>query len=167
MFRRWTSSTTAAHLHKAAGKAWTGLRDDVIPILAASPHDAVLFGLVTLKEPEPCALARAQQRPHLGRGCEGHEKVDPVAVLPVHQRLVEKELVEADAQHYRLAARRRAKMRKLAAGSEHAAQRRIVGGLGCSKSSIELGSREPTQTGQAWSSRCGLAITLPDQNNPS
>ncbi len=43
-------------------------------------------------------------------------KYDPLAVLPIHQRLVENELVEADAQHYRLAARRLAKMRKLAAG---------------------------------------------------
>ncbi len=45
-------------------------------------------------------------------------KVDPLAVLPIHQRLVENELVEAGAQHYRLAARRLAEMRKLAAGSE-------------------------------------------------
>ncbi|MCY7400228.1 MAG: hypothetical protein LH477_04585 [Nocardioides sp.] len=41
----------------------------------------------------------------------------PIAVLPIHQRLVENELLEAGAQHYRLAARRLAKMRKLAAES--------------------------------------------------
>lgn len=44
-----------------------------------------------------------------------YEKVAPLVVLPVHRRLVENELVEAGAQRYRLAARRPAKMRKLAA----------------------------------------------------
>ena len=48
-------------------------------------------------------------------------RIDPVAVLPVHRRLVENELVEAGAQHYRLAARRLATMRRLAAGTEHQA----------------------------------------------
>ena len=45
-----------------------------------------------------------------------------LAVAPIHQRLVDNELVEAGAQHYRLAARRLAKMRKLAAGSDHAVE---------------------------------------------
>ena len=49
---------------------------------------------------------------------KAYEKVDPIATLPIHQRLVENELVEAGAQHYRLAARRLARMRKLADGSE-------------------------------------------------
>lgn len=53
---------------------------------------------------------------------KAYEKVDPIAVLPIHQQLVENELVEAGAQHYKLAARRLAKMRKLAAGSEHATE---------------------------------------------
>jgi hypothetical protein len=53
---------------------------------------------------------------------KAYESVDPVAVLPIHRRLVENELVEAGAQHCRLAARRLAKMRKLAAASEHAAE---------------------------------------------
>ncbi|MEK7425042.1 MAG: DUF6880 family protein [Actinomycetota bacterium] len=50
-----------------------------------------------------------------------YEPVDPLAVLPIHRRLVEHELVNADAQRYRLAARRLAKMRKLAAGTDQAA----------------------------------------------
>ena len=50
-----------------------------------------------------------------------YEKVDPLAVLPVLQRLAVDELVEAKVQNYRYAARRLAKMRRLAAGSEHAA----------------------------------------------
>jgi len=41
-------------------------------------------------------------------------------VLPVLTRLVENELTEAGAQHYQMAARRLAKMRKLAAGSDKA-----------------------------------------------
>ncbi len=53
---------------------------------------------------------------------KAYEKVDPIATLPIHQRLVENELVEASAQHYRLAARRLAKMRKLSAGSEKSAE---------------------------------------------
>ncbi len=53
---------------------------------------------------------------------KAYEKIDPLAVLPVHQRLVEHELVTTDAQHYRLAARRLATMRKLAAGTEQASE---------------------------------------------
>lgn len=52
VFRRWPSSTTAARLHNAAGKSWTEYRDEVVATLAASPDDAVLFALLTLKEPE-------------------------------------------------------------------------------------------------------------------
>lgn len=51
-----------------------------------------------------------------------YEKVDPLAVRPIHQRLVENELVEAGAQHHRRAARRLAKMRKLANGSDQAVE---------------------------------------------
>lgn len=53
---------------------------------------------------------------------KAYEKVDPIATLPIHRRLVENELVEAGAQHYRLAARRLAKMRKLSAGSDKSAE---------------------------------------------
>jgi len=42
-------------------------------------------------------------------------------VLPVLARLVDNELTDAGAQHYRIAARRLAKMRKLASGSAEAA----------------------------------------------
>ncbi len=51
---------------------------------------------------------------------KAYEPIDPIAVLPIHQRLVEHELVDAGAQHYRLAARRLARMRKLAAGTDQA-----------------------------------------------
>lgn len=122
VFRTWPSSSSAARLHKGAGKAWPEYRDEVLATLAASPSDAVLFALLTLKEPElawELAHSLALDSDHTwAELAKGYERVDPLAVLPIHQRLVENELVEAGAQHYRLAARRLAKMRKLAAGSE-------------------------------------------------
>lgn len=125
VFRRWPSSTTAARLHKAAGKAWPGYRDEVVATLAASPRDAVLFALLTLKEPQfawNLAHSLALDSDHTwSELVKAYEKVDPIATLPIHRRLVENELVEAGAQHYRLAARRLAKMRKLAAGTDSSA----------------------------------------------
>ena len=121
VFRKWPSSTSAARLHEAAGKSWPDFRDEVVATLAASPSDAVLFALLTLKEPQfawNLAHSLALESDHTWNElAKVYEKVDPIAVLPIHQRLVENELVEAGAQHYRLAARRLAKMRKLAAGS--------------------------------------------------
>ena len=127
VFRKWPSSTSAARLHKAAArKVWPDYRDEVVATLAASPSDAVLFALLTLKEPEfawNLAHSLALDSDHTwGELVKVYEKVDPLAVLPIHQRLVENELVEAGAQHYRLAARRLAKMRKLSAGSEKSAE---------------------------------------------
>lgn len=126
VFRKWPSSTSAAGLHKAAGKAWPDFRDEVVTTLAASPSDAVLLALLTLKEPEfawNLAHSLALDSDHTwSELVKAYEKVDPIVVLPVHQRLVENELVEAGAQHYRLAARRLAKMRRLAAGSAHEAE---------------------------------------------
>ncbi|HXH80524.1 DUF6880 family protein [Nocardioides sp.] len=126
VFRKWPSSTSAARLHKAAGKAWTDYRDEVVATLAASPSDAVLFVLLTLKEPQfawNLAHSLALDSDHTwSELVKAYEKVDPIATLPIHQRLVENELVEAGAQHYRLAARRLATMRKLSAGSDQAVE---------------------------------------------
>ena len=49
-----------------------------------------------------------------------YEKVDPLALLPVLNTLVEADLVQADAQRYRSAARRLARTRHLAAGTHQA-----------------------------------------------
>lgn len=126
VFRKWPTSTSAARLHKAAGRSWPDFRDEVVATLAASPSDAVLFALLTLKEPQfawNLAHSLALDSDHTwSELLKAYEKVDPIAVLPIHQRLVENELVEAGAQHYRLAARRLAKMRKLSAGSEKSAE---------------------------------------------
>jgi hypothetical protein len=50
VFRRWPSSTSAARLHQAAAAAWDDYRGDVVATLSASPRDAVLFALLTLKD---------------------------------------------------------------------------------------------------------------------
>lgn len=126
VFRKWPSSTSAARLHKAAGKAWPDYRAEVVATLATSPRDAVLFALITLKEPEfawNLAHSLALDDDHTwSELVKAYEKVDPIATLPIHQRLVENELVEAGAQHYRLAARGLAKMRTLSAGTEKSAE---------------------------------------------
>ena len=126
VFRRWPSSTTAAHLHAAAGGSWPDYRDDVMDVLAPRPREAVLFVLLTLKDVKlGWNLAHS-----LGLTDDAtwkelvtkYEKVDPLAVLPVLKRLAVDELVEAKAQNYRFAARRLAKMRRLAAGTERAVE---------------------------------------------
>ncbi len=126
VFRRWPSSSTANHLYRDAGKAWPQHRDEVMQRLAAHPSDAVLFALLSLND-----VAYAWELAHSlslqddrtwSDLVKAYEKVDPHAVLPVLNRLVLNELVETGAQHYQIAARRLKKMRKLAAGSEYAAE---------------------------------------------
>ena len=125
VFRRWPSSSTAAALHRAAAAAWLDYHDDVLASLAPTPREAVLFALGSLHD-DRLAWDLAHSL-HLDDDhawdelAKAYERVDPTAVLPVHQRLVERDLVTADAHHYRLAARRLARMRKLAAGTRHAA----------------------------------------------
>ena len=125
VFRRWPSSSTAAHLYQDAGPSWPSYRDEVVAALAASPRDAVLFALLTLNEVRfawNLAYSLGLDSDDVWeRLATAYEKVDPLAVLPVHARLVDNELTQAGAQHYRIAARRLAKMRKLASGSAEAA----------------------------------------------
>jgi hypothetical protein len=126
VFRRWPSSSTAAYLYQDAGPSWPSYRDEVVATLAASPRDAVLFALLTLKEVQfawKLAFSLGLDSDDVWeRLATAYEKVDPLAVLPLLARLVENELTEAGAQHYRIAARRLAKMRKLATGSAEAAE---------------------------------------------
>lgn len=125
VFRNWPSSSTAAYLYRDAGKAWPDYRDEVMTALESRPYDAVVFAQHTLRD-VPLAWELAHS---LGLDsdlawsdlCKAYEKVDPLAVLPVYSRLVEHELRTADAQNYRYAARRLARMRKLAAGTDRAA----------------------------------------------
>jgi hypothetical protein len=125
VFGRWPSANTAAQLHRTVGNAWPDHRDGVLAGLSASPYDAVVFALTTLKDPELAwelahSLSLDSDRAWSDLA-KAYEQIDPLATLSVHRRLVEQALVEAGAQHYRLAARRLTKMRKLAAGTEHAA----------------------------------------------
>jgi hypothetical protein len=122
VFRRWPSSSTAAPLHHAAGGRWLTYSEEVTARLAASPRDAVLFTLLTLKDARSAwelahSLGLADNRVWNDL-VKAYEKVEPLAVLPVLTRLAEDELVMANAQNYRFAARRLAKMRKLAAGTQ-------------------------------------------------
>jgi len=124
VFRRWPSAETAAHLYAASGRCWPDYRAEVMTTLAAHPRQAVKFALNTLKDVE-CAWVWAHSLnldhdPTWSELAKAYEKIDALAVLPVLQRLVDNDLVESKAQNYRLAARRLAKMRRLAAGSEHA-----------------------------------------------
>jgi hypothetical protein len=124
VFRRWPSSSTAARLYRDAGEEWPQHRDEVMQRLAASPRDAVLFALLSLKDVQYAwelthALALDDDRTWSDL-VKAYEKVDALAVLPVLNRLVLIELVETGAQHYQIAARRLKKMRTLAAGSEYA-----------------------------------------------
>jgi hypothetical protein len=125
VFRRWPSSSTAAYLYQDAEPSWPSYRDEVVATLAASPRDAVLFALLTLKEVQfawKLAYSLGLDSDDVWeRLATAYEKVDPLAVLPVLARLVDNELTEAGEQHYRIAAHRLAKMRKLATGSAEAA----------------------------------------------
>lgn len=124
MCRTWPSPTSAARLYKTAGRSWPDFRDEVVATLAASPSEAVLFALLTLKEPQfawNLAHSLALDSDHTwSELVKVYERVDSLAVLQIHQRLVENELVPAGAEHYRLAARRLATMSKLSAGTDQA-----------------------------------------------
>lgn len=124
VFRRWPSSSTAAYLYHDAGPTWPQFRDEVMERLASRPYDAVMFALLTLKNVHLAWNLAHSLALEEDRGwhelAKVYEKVDALAVLPVHARLVERDLETAGAQNYRYAARRLAKMRKLAAGTDKA-----------------------------------------------
>lgn len=122
VFRRWPSSGTAAQLHRAAGDAWPGLHREVTATLARSPEDAVRFALSALDDVQLAwnlahTLELDDDRTWNDLAA-AYETIDPLAVLPVLARLVDTELVNTGAKHYRIAARLLSRMRKLAAGSE-------------------------------------------------
>ena len=124
LFRRWPSASMAARLHDASGPAWSEHRDNVLATLAARPDDAVRFVLSTLKDPEHAwrlahdlALTSGHTWSDL---LSAYEHIDPLATLPIHTELVESELLNAGAEHYRLAAKRLKHMRSLAAGTSAA-----------------------------------------------
>lgn len=125
VFLRWPTGFNASRLHAAAGPRWAEHRVAVTGALRANPSDAVMFALTSLKDPVAAWRLAHELNLDSDRTWEelvtAYERIDPTAVLPVHQRLVENTLTEAGAAHYRDAARRLSRMRRLAAGTEHAA----------------------------------------------
>lgn len=126
VFRRWPSSSTAQHLRRSAGEAWPAHRDEVLDTLGRSPRDAVIFALHHLGDVELAwtlahnvGLSDARTWNELA---DAYEQVDPLGVLPVLRDLAIRDLREADAGGYRQAARRLRRMRRLAAGTERAAE---------------------------------------------
>jgi hypothetical protein len=123
VFDRWPTSSTASDLHQASGAHWPPYRGQVLDRLASRPCDAVFFALLTLKEPELAwDLAHElslNDADAWDRVLKEYEKLDPIATLPVHSRLVEELLVDAGAQNYQQAAKRLRTMRALTAGTSH------------------------------------------------
>lgn len=126
VFSRWPSSSTAGALHTSAVSqgGWDAMRDGVMEVLAKRPDDVVLFALLGLEDAPLAWELATTLAPLSSRTWEAvvkvYEKVDPLAVLPIHQELVEGDLVQAGAVHYRRAARRLARMRRIAVRSEEA-----------------------------------------------
>ena len=90
--------------------------------LAASPRDAVLFALLTLKDVQlawELAYSLGLDSDDRGATGQGVREGRPARrAADPRPGSSSNELIEAGAQHYRIAARRLAKMRKLAAGSD-------------------------------------------------
>lgn len=126
VFRRWPTSSNASALHKRAGAAWQTYADEVMTTLERRPREAVsfaLYGLDDLKLGWTLAHTLTLDSSDLWQElAKRYEKVDPLAVLPIHTQLVLADLENADAGYYRSAARRLARMRKLASGSPNAAE---------------------------------------------
>jgi hypothetical protein len=126
VFRRWPTSSTAERLRRAAGQAWPDHRDEVLDTVARTPRDAVVFALHHLDDVDLAwtlahnlGLNDARTWSELA---DAYEQIDPLGLLPVLRDLVVADLREADARGYRQAARRLRRMRKLAAGTDRAAE---------------------------------------------
>ena len=101
------------------------VRANVLDQLAATrPRDTVLFAQLTLTDlPLAWTLAHELELTDDGAWSElakAYEKLDPLAVLPVLSRVVDHDLANTGAAHYRAAARRLARMRRIAAGTDQA-----------------------------------------------
>lgn len=124
VFRRWPTASNASRLHAAAGLGWPEHQADVARILRASPTDAVTFALSTLKDARQAwTLAHELNLTSEHAWKElimAYERIDPLAVLEIHRQFVESTLTNPGAEHYRDAAQRLSRMRRLAAGSDRA-----------------------------------------------
>ncbi len=125
-FERWPTAGHAALVRDAAGDGWPQLREVVLARLAGTPREAVTFALTSLGDVELAwALAHdllLEADDVWDRVLAAYEKVDPLATLAHHTRLVVTTLATADARNYREAARRLARMHVLAAASPRAGE---------------------------------------------
>lgn len=124
VFDRWPNATHADGVQSAAGEAWPDHRAHVMDLLNQRPREAVSFALHTLDDVQlawELAHSLDLDEPGLwGTLADRYEKVDPLAVVPIHTRQVLDHLEHADAQHYRAAARKLAHLRALTRGTEMA-----------------------------------------------
>jgi hypothetical protein len=121
---RWPTAAHAGSLYHSVGESWDEYREEVMSTLSPRPSEAVSFALSSLQDVRLAwelahALGLSDDR-LWATLAKSYEKVDPLAVLPTLNRLVRADLAQANAQHYRLAARRLKRMRQLSAGSTDA-----------------------------------------------
>lgn len=126
VFDRWPNGTTAARLYDDAGTTWPAYQDAVLERLSADPREAVLFRLNTLKDPvaawETAHTVNMSDRDVWERLVVQYQSIDPVAVLPILRELVDVELLQTGAVHYKNAARHLQTMRRLTAGTKALAE---------------------------------------------
>lgn len=124
VFDRWPTATHADGVQSAAGEAWPDHRAHVMDLLNQRPREAVSFALHTLDDVQlawDLSHSLGLDEPGLwGTLADRYEKVDPLAVVPLHTRQVLDHLEHADAQHYRAAARKLAHLRALTRDTEMA-----------------------------------------------
>lgn len=124
VFRRWPTSGSAGQLYRELGQRWSEHNDEVLTTLRSRPSDAIDFMLSTLDDVQGAWDLAHELNLTDGYTWEAlagaYARIDPVAVLPVYQALVEDHLSVADHKHYRTAAKLLVTMRELAAGSEKA-----------------------------------------------
>lgn len=121
VFERWPGAALAAALRTAAGAEWAALEPAVLTALEARPEQLVGFLLHSLHD-APRAWAAAHRLDLEGDRlwselADAYQRHDPVAVLPVLERLLLAELVPADSTKYRGAAKRVQRYLGLAAGA--------------------------------------------------
>lgn len=117
VFGRWPNSGNAEAVRNQAGDGWPDLRTTVEERLRRDPDEAVRFALNSGEPLRAWELAQELQPTYSGTWADLAEALgdaDPAAAIQLHMILVEQTLEKADAKSYRDAARRLAKMRRLA-----------------------------------------------------
>ncbi len=119
VFERWPTSGNATAVYRAAGDLWGVIEAAVVERLEQRPYDYIVFLLLSIED-VPRAWAEAHRIGLVDDGLwtqlvGAYQQLDPAAVIPVLQRLVDSDLQVADIRNYKSAARRVAQLRGLAA----------------------------------------------------